>query len=217
MQAIFDERDPKTRRPIFEEPNYLKTAITAGGVDNFLGSETGSDGKPRFMWRLWRNMGLAGGNYPVTQPEGELLDRVLKLARPDFFFMMKIEPGTLLAEVDKGLYPQKFTIRGSRAFLIIDTPNVKLSQLRNVVFRFETIDFGEGVVPENVRIRLVDDTVNFDDDPEITLNWKECDTKRRMYDSNEGVVFMPGLCAITDARSANFDKLLKPLQIAKQN
>jgi hypothetical protein len=93
---------------------------------------------------------------------------------------------------------------------------VKLSQLRNVVFRFEAIDAGEGIVPKTVKIKLVDDTVNFDDDPEIALNWQDCDTKKRMYDSGEGMAFIQGLCATTASRSANFEKLLKPLEIVRQ-
>ncbi len=214
MKSLFDERDARTNAPKFKDAVYLQTAVSAGGNprENYLGIKLMRDGQPKFVWSLRRPQGFRTGAFAADSLEGQAFAKVLRLARPTFFYM-QIEPGTSIAELDRDLYPPELVISGSRAYFTVAGPDVKLSQLQDVVFSFQAFTYDDGTVPASLHIRLLDDKVDFES--EIALKWSDCTTRKVVtYDSAEGIVYGEGVCATTPPYSANFDRLLKPLRLA---
>jgi len=104
-------------------------------------------------------------------------------------------------------------ISGSRVYFTVTGPDVKLSQLQNVVFSFQAFTYEDGIIPNSLHLRLLDDKVDFETD--VAIKWSECTTKKVvMEDPGEGIVYGEGVCATTTSYSANFERLLKPLKLA---
>lgn len=215
MKEHFDARHPTTKAPLFRDAAYLKGAVTAGGSlqENKLGITLDRNNQPKLVWSLRRPMGLAGGEYALNSPEGKAFLDALSVAIPQFFYV-KVEPAAVIVEMDQSLYPPQIKISGGRIFFTIDNPDVKLSQLQNVIFTLQAFEYdGNPPIAKKIRIRLLDDKVDFDS--ELPLDWQTCATKKIIFEPDEGTAFQEGVCATTAPTSANFDRLLNPLQVAQ--